>query len=81
MGQMMQVINTYQQLRQNPSQIGQFLLDRGKITQDQCNQINQFGGNAGQIGNYLMNQNVMDQNTASQLYQTVPQIQQAMNQK
>ena len=28
MGQMMQVINAYQQLRQNPAQIGQFLLDR-----------------------------------------------------
>ena len=75
MGQIMQVVNAYQQLRQNPAQIGQFLLDRGKITQDQCNQINQFGGNFGQVGSYLMNQNVMSQNDVSQLSQAVPQVQ------
>ena len=78
-GQIMQIVNAYQQLKQNPAQIGQFLYEHNKINQSQLNDINQFGGNTGQIGNYLMNQNVMSSDTANQLYQSVPQIQQALH--
>ena len=73
MAQMFQTINTIQQLRQNPSNLGQFLYDHKKI--------NQMGGNPKQIGMYLINQNVMPQQQVSQLYQQVPQVQQALQNK
>ena len=78
MAQMLQTINTIQQLRQNPSGIGQFLYDHKKINQEQLNTINQMGGSPEQIGMYLVNQNVMQPQEATQLYQSVPQVQQAL---
>ena len=81
MTQMLQTINTIQQLRQNPSNLGQFLYDHKKINQEQLEQINQMGGNPQQIGMYLVNQNVMPQQEVGQLYQQVPQIQQALQNK
>lgn len=81
MAQMFQTIKTIQQLRQNPSGIGQFLYEHNKINQTQLDEINQMGGNPEQIGMYLVNQNVMPQQEANQLYQQVPQVQQALQNK
>ena len=81
MAQMLQTINTIQQLRQNPSNLGQFLYDHKKINQEQLEQINQMGGSPEQIGMYLVNQNVMQPQEANQLYQSVPQVQQALQNK
>ena len=78
MTQMFQTINTIQRLRQNPSGIGQLLYEHNKINQDQLNVINQMGGSPEQIGMYLVNQNIMPQQEVSQLYQAVPQVQQAL---
>ena len=58
-GQLMQVVNTIQQIRQNPAQLGQLSFDRNLINQNQLNDINQMGGNTAQIGNYLMSNNIM----------------------
>ena len=77
-GQLMQVVNTIQQIRQNPAQLGQLLFDRNLINQNQLNDINQMGGNTAQIGNYLMSNNIMTGQQANQLYQNVPQVQQAL---
>lgn len=82
MAQMFQTINTIKQLKQNPSQIGQFLYDHKKISQEQLNEINQMGGNPEQIGMYLINQNTMSVQEANQAYQqVVPQVQQVLQSK
>lgn len=81
MAQMLQTINTIQQLRANPSGLGQFLYDHKKINQEQLNTINQMGGNPEQIGKYLVNQSVMQPQEVGQLYQAVPQVQQALQNK
>lgn len=81
MAQMFQTINTIQQLKQNPSNLGQFLYDHKKINQEQLNAINQMGGNPEQIGMYLVNQNVMPQQEVNKLYQAVPGVQQALQNK
>lgn len=82
MGQMFQTINAIQQLRQNPGNLGQFLYDHKKITQEQLNEINQLGGSPEQVGMYLVNHNVMPQQEATQIYQqSVPQVQQALQNK
>lgn len=78
MGQLMQIVNTVQQLKQNPSQLGQFLYDRNMISSNQLNDINQMNGNTSQIGNYLMNNNILSGQQANQLYQSVPQVQQML---
>lgn len=80
MAQMFQTINTIQQLKQNPSRLGQFLYEHNKINQTQLEEINKMGGNPEQIGMYLVNQNVMPQQEANQLYQQVPGVQQALQQ-
>ena len=81
MAQMFQTINTIKQLRQNPSGLGQFLYEHNKIDAQQLEEINKMGGNPEQIGMYLINQNAMSQQEANQIYQSVPQIQQALQQK
>lgn len=81
MAQMFQTINTIRQLKQNPLGLGQFLYEHNKISQVQLDEINKMGGNPEQIGMYLINQNVMPQQEANQLYQAVPRVQQALQNK
>lgn len=79
LGQVMQVVNTIQQLRNNPAGVGQLLFERNKITQAQLEEINKMNGDMVQIGNYLINSQIMNPQEAKQLYDTVPQVQQALN--
>lgn len=81
MAQMFQTISAIQQLRQNPSNIGQFLYEHNKINQTQLEEINRLGGSPEQIGNYLINNSIMPQQEANRLYQSVPQVQQALQNK
>ncbi len=81
LGNIMQTVNAIQQVRQNPSQLGQILYDHNKINQTQLEEINRLGGNPQQIGNYLINNNIMTQQQAQQMYQSTPQIQSVLNNK
>lgn len=81
LSQIMQVVNTIQQLKQNPAGVGQLLYDRNKITQAQLEEINKMNGDMSQIGNYLINSQIMNPQEANQLYSSVPQVQQVLNSK
>lgn len=78
--QMMQYINTF---RRNPNQISQFLLNQGRITKQQYDEIQRLGigNNPPAIGQYLMNCGTMNQSQVQDAYQNqaLP-IQNSMNQ-
>ena len=74
------VVNQVKQIRQNPSAIGQFLYDNGRIDQNQAKEIDKMGGNFEEIGQYLMKQGYIppqDKLQSSQPY--FNQIQQQLN--
>lgn len=79
MGQMMQVISTYQNLKAHPEQIGKFLYDKKVINDDQLSSVDGFNGDASQIGNYLINNSIMSQADALGLAQQAPQVQKQCN--
>ena len=77
MNPMMQVIQQVRMIKQNPNQLATLLQQRGMISPQQAQDIQQMGGNYQQIGQYLMNQGRMPTNV--QQYQgQVEEIQNAM---
>jgi hypothetical protein len=50
------IMQEYQKVRQNPSEIGDLLLKAGRINQEQYNNIKTMN-NPRQIGEYLLNNN------------------------
>ena len=75
MNPMMQVIQQYRQIKRNPNQLANILQQRGIISPEQAQNIQQMGGNYSQIGQYLMNQGRMPTNV--QQYQN--QVEQVQN--
>lgn len=72
---MMRVMQQYQQVKQNPSQLASILQQQGMINAQQAKDISQMGGNYGQIGQYLINNGAMTQppqNIGDQLSQQIP---------
>ncbi|MBR0092837.1 MAG: hypothetical protein IJP92_14185 [Lachnospiraceae bacterium] len=78
MNPMMNVIMTVQKLKQDPQQLGQFLLDHNMIKQDQLEEVQGMGGDFGKVGNFLMNSGVMSQQQAQGMLGGVNQIQNMM---
>lgn len=75
----MNMVNMVQQIRQmqqNPNQLADLLLNAGKITNEQYNEIK--GYNPQQIGEYLMKTGSLPQQQLQQAYGMVPQVQQMM---
>ena len=80
MANIMNTIQQIQKIRQNPNQLGDLLLQNGKITQQQYEEISRMNGNPQQIGQYLMQSGTMTQQQVQEAYQNaVPQIQNAIN--
>lgn len=75
---MMNVIQQYRQIKQNPNQLASLLRQRGMIDESQFNQISQMGTNYEQIGQYLMNSGRMPTNVQQYAGQ-VNQVQNMMN--
>lgn len=75
----MQFMNDYKRLKQNPSELGQYLLEKGKINNNQLQEINKMNGDPGKIGSYLMQSGSIPQNQVSNLQNAAPQMQQYMN--
>lgn len=48
------VANIVNQVRTNPAQLPQLLLNNNRINQQQYNDLQQFNGNINQIANYLV---------------------------
>lgn len=61
MGNVMRVMQQYNQLRQNPNGIADFLKQQGKVTDEQYSQMR--GMNPMQIGQYLMQNGGITQQT------------------
>ena len=77
MQNMMNTINQIKQMKQNPNGLADLLLNNGKISKEQYEQIK--GYNPQQIGQYLMQSGTMPQQQVQQAYQTiVPQVQQQL---
>lgn len=70
MGQLYQIAQTVQRIKQNPSQLGQLLFDHGKINEEQLQDINRLG-DPSQIGNYLINNNILGKSEAEGLYKNI----------
>lgn len=70
---MQQVMQYIHQLRSNPSQTGEFLLQQGAITQQQFDEIQKMGiaGNPQAIGQYMMNRGRFTGQQADTVRQTV----------
>ena len=76
---MMQVLQQYRQIKQNPQQLASLLKQRGMITENQYADVSKMGGDYEQIGHYLMNQGRMPTNIQPYGNQ-VSQIQNMLNQ-
>lgn len=74
---MLQVINQFRQIKQNPNQLGAVLHQRGLISTEQANEISKMGNNYEQIGQYLMQNGKMPTNV-SQYQNQVSQIENMM---
>ena len=59
---MMNVIQQVQQIRQNPTQLANILKQRGIISGQQAQDIEQMGSNYSQIGKYLIENGTMPGN-------------------
>lgn len=77
MNPMMQVIQQYRHIKQNPNQLAALLRQKGMISEDQVSEISKMGGHYEQIGQYLMNQGCMP-NNVQQYQNQVEQIQNMM---
>lgn len=78
--QIMQQINM---IRQNPNQIGQLLLNQGRINRQQFDEIQRLGisNNPQAIGQYLMQNGTLNQQQVQDAYNnSVPPIQNNMMQ-
>ena len=78
-GNIMQFISEYRKIKANPSELGQFLYSKGKITQDQLNDINKMNGDPSRIGEYLVNSGSIPQDQMKQLQNDTTQMQQYIN--
>ncbi len=70
MGRLYQIANAVQQMRQDPSQLGQMLYDHKKINKNQLKDINKLR-DPEQIGNYLINNNILGKQEAEGLYKNI----------
>lgn len=78
-----QVLQNIMAIKRNPSQLPDFLLQRGAITRQQYDQMKQQGisNNPEAIGQYMMNQGCYSPQQVNQAYQTSGmQIQNTLNQ-
>ena len=82
-GMLQQVMQAYQVVRKDPNQLNNILLQRGCITQQQYQDMQQkgIGGNPEAVGNYMMSQGIFNPQQAQDAYQqqAVP-IQNSMRQ-
>jgi len=74
----MDVIQQYQQIKQNPDKLASFLQQHGMITDQQAKEIKSMGSNYEQVGQYLMQQGRMPTNV-QQYENQVNQIQGLMS--
>ena len=56
---MANVLQQYQQIKQNPAQLASFLQSQGIINSQQAEEIKKMGNHYGQVGQYLMNSGSM----------------------
>lgn len=76
---MMQVLQQYRQIKQNPQQLANLLRQRGMITENQFADVSKMGSNYQQIGQYLMQNGKMPTNIQSYEDQ-ISQVQNMANQ-
>lgn len=76
---MMQVLQQYRQIKQNPQQLANLLRQRGMIDDNQFAEVGKMGSNYQQIGQYLMQNGKMPTNI--QPYENqISQVQNMANQ-
>ena len=71
------VIRLYRQVKQNPSMLGNLLVQNGRIDQSQLEAMN--GMNPQQMGQYLSQNGIMDQKFLNNGGQFATPIRQSMN--
>lgn len=80
---LMKAMQMIQSIRQNPNQVSNLLLQQGRISKEQYDEIQSLGigGNPEAIGQYLMNHGIMNRNQVQDAYQNqVIPIQNSMRQ-
>lgn len=79
MNGMFQFIQKVQQIKRDPNQLGNLLMQRGMINEQQAQDIARMGGNYEQIGQYLIHNGKLPNNVEN--YQNdVSKVQNMMNQ-
>lgn len=78
MQRMMEVMQQYQQIKQNPNMLASVLQQKGMISEKQIKDIQQMGSNYAQVGEYLIQNGKMPTNV-QQYESQVNQIQNMMN--
>lgn len=79
MNGMFQFIQKVQQIKRDPNQLSNLLMQRGMINEQQAQDIARMGGNYEQIGQYLINNGKLPNNIEN--YQNdVSKVQNMMNQ-
>ena len=71
----MNIINQYHAIKQDPTQLAGFLQQRGIINPQQAQEIEKMNGNYEQVGQYLMSKGCMPGNAPQQYQNDISQIQ------
>lgn len=58
----MQIIQQYRQIKQNPNQLANLLREKGMISEDQIADVSKMGGHYGQVGQFLIGNGKLPQN-------------------
>jgi pentose-5-phosphate-3-epimerase len=78
MQKMMEVMQQYRQIKQNPNMLASVLQQKGMISEQQVKDIQQMGSNYAQVGEYLMQNGKMPTNI-QQYEGQVNQVQSMLN--
>lgn len=72
MSNAMQVANLFRQIQNDPSKITDLLLQKGRISEEQYQEMQKFGGNPRMMVQYLLGQGVMTQQDISTIQSSIP---------
>lgn len=78
---MINIVNQYRSIKQNPSQLTNLLKQRGIISPEQAQDIEKMNGNYEQVGQYLMTNGCMPGNAPQQYQNDISQVQNMLDGK
>lgn len=68
----LQIANAFKQMQSDPSKITDLLLEKNRITKEQYNELQKFGGDPESIAKYLIQNGTMTQQDLNNMQNIIP---------